>query len=72
MPKDPYTGTDPDPTPYLCVSEEMRMKDRSKPYDAKTSCWVPHDIEGFALGEITGVSGDQITVNVNGTVKQKI
>lgn len=38
------------------------MKDQSKPYDAKTACWVPDDVEGFVLGEIKGTKGDTIQV----------
>lgn len=55
-------GEEPDPTEYLFISMEMRMKDQSKPYDAKTACWVPDDIEGFVLGEIRGAKGDTIQV----------
>lgn len=38
------------------------MKDQSKPYDAKTACWVPNDEEGFIIGEIKGTKGDLVTV----------
>jgi hypothetical protein len=34
-------GEEPDPTEYLFISMEQRMKDQSKPYDAKTACWIP-------------------------------
>lgn len=55
-------GEEPDPTEYLFISMEMRMKDQSKPYDAKTACWVPDDVEGFVFGEIKGTKGDTIQV----------
>ncbi|CAH0564840.1 unnamed protein product [Brassicogethes aeneus] len=59
-------GDDPDPTPYLFVSLEQKRIDQSKPYDAKKSCWVPDDKEGFLLGEIRGTKGDLITVGLPG------
>jgi len=55
-------GQEPDPTEYLFISMEMRMKDQSKPYDAKTACWVPDPAEGFILGEIKGTEGDNVKV----------
>ena len=36
---------DPDPSPWLVVSNEMRKEDFLKPYDAKKSCWVPDEEE---------------------------
>lgn len=59
-------GEDPDPTPYLFVSLEQKRIDQTKPYDAKKSCWVPDDKEGFVLGEIKGTKGDLVTVGVPG------
>lgn len=38
------------------------MKDQSKPYDAKTACWIPDPEEGFILGEIKGTKGDLVMV----------
>ena len=35
---------------------------QTKLYDAKKSCWVPDDKEGFVEGEISSVKGDQVTV----------
>lgn len=63
---------DPDPTPYLFVSLEQKRIDQTKPYDAKKSCWVPDEKEGFVLGEIRGTKGDLVTVAVpGGEVKEK-
>ncbi|CAL4066391.1 unnamed protein product [Meganyctiphanes norvegica] len=56
------TGPDPDPTEFLFVSREQKMKDKDKPYDAKKDCWVPHDAEHFIMGKIQGAKGDLITV----------
>lgn len=59
-------GEDPDPTPYLFVSLEQKRIDQTKPYDAKKSCWVPDDKDGFILGEIRGTKGDLVTVGIGG------
>ncbi|RZB40752.1 myosin heavy chain, muscle isoform X13 [Asbolus verrucosus] len=67
MPKvEKYEGEDPDPTPYLFVSLEQKRIDQTKPYDAKKSCWVPDEKEGFVLGEIKGTKGDLVTVGIPG------
>jgi myosin heavy chain 6/7 len=57
-------GEEPDPTPYLFISLEMKRQDQTKPYDAKTACWVPDDKECFVQGVITGTKGDQVTVKL--------
>lgn len=67
-------GEEPDPTEYLFVSMEMKMKVQSQPYDAKTACWVPDDEENFVRGEIRGTKGDLVMVfarNEVHTLKQK-
>ncbi|KYB26156.1 Myosin heavy chain, muscle-like Protein [Tribolium castaneum] len=66
MPKPEKTEEDPDPTPYLFVSLEQKRIDQTKPYDAKKSCWVPDEKEGFVLGEIKGTKGDLVTVGLPG------
>ncbi|XP_064079374.1 myosin heavy chain, muscle-like [Macrobrachium nipponense] len=63
------TGPDPDPSEWLFISREMKLKDMAKPYDAKKSCWVPHPTEGFVLGEIQGTKGDLVTVLAEGETK---
>lgn len=68
MPKPPANQEDEDPTPYLFVSLEQKRIDQTKPYDAKKSCWVPDEKEGFVLGEIRGTKGDLVTVFANGEV----
>ena len=35
---------------------------QTKPYDAKKSCWIPDEKEGFVEGEIKSAKGDQVTV----------
>ncbi|XP_030752190.1 myosin heavy chain, muscle isoform X43 [Sitophilus oryzae] len=69
MPKPPAAQEDEDPTPYLFVSLEQKRIDQTKPYDAKKSCWVPDDKEGFVLGEIRGTKGDLVTVFAGGEEK---
>lgn len=61
-----YEGPDPDPTEFLFVSLEQKRIDQTKPYDAKKSCWVPDDREGFVVGEIKGSKGELVTVGVPG------
>merc|ERR1711963_704088 len=43
-------GADPDPDPWLVVSEELKKKLLSKPYDPKKSCWVPDKVSVKILG----------------------
>ncbi|XP_071512369.1 myosin heavy chain, muscle-like isoform X1 [Panulirus ornatus] len=63
------TGPDPDPTEFLFVSLEQKRIDQTKPYDAKKSCWVPDEKEGFVEGEIQGTKGDLVTVMAKGDTK---
>ena len=60
--KDKYVGPDPDPTDYLYVSLESKRLSSERPYDSKKACWVPCAKDGFAVGEIREVKGDQLTV----------
>ena len=38
---------DPDPTPYLIVSQDQKNEDQMKPYDPKKSYWVPDGNGGY-------------------------
>ena len=38
------SGPDPDPSPWLEVKYELKMKNKAKPYDPKKSCWVPDKV----------------------------
>ena len=63
------TGPDPDPSPWLVVSAELKNKLKSKPYDPKKSCWVPNKADGGYLeGLIESKDGAKVTVNVKGEV----
>ncbi|XP_043203291.1 myosin heavy chain, muscle-like isoform X2 [Amphibalanus amphitrite] len=55
---------EPDPEPYLFVSLEQKRIDGTKPYDAKTACWVPDPKEGFLLGKIVKTEGDKTIVQM--------
>jgi len=64
------TGPDPDPSPWLAVSDEIKNKNKSKPYDPKKSVWVPNKADGgYLQGLITEKNGAKISVEVNGEVK---
>ena len=58
-------GPDPDPSPQLRVSEELKNKLISKPYDAKKSCWIPDkESGGFMEGLVESTQDDKITVKL--------
>ena len=58
-------GPDPDPSPWLIVSPELKEKLKSKPYDPKKSCWVPEKATGGYLeGLIESTDGDKVTVSI--------
>ncbi|EDS44958.1 myosin heavy chain [Culex quinquefasciatus] len=59
-------GDDPDPGPWLFISEEMKKEAMSRPYDGKKACWVPDEKEGFLQGEIKATKGDLVTVALPG------
>jgi hypothetical protein len=53
---------DPDPSPYLTVSMEMKREDMLKPYDPKKSVWVPTDDHGFREGLLESDDGKKAVV----------
>ena len=55
---------DPDPAPYLFVSDEIKKKIAEKPYDPKRSCYVPHPEEKFAEGIIEETNGAKVRVKI--------
>merc|ERR1712106_1118708 len=63
------TGPDPDPSPWLCVSHELKVKLKAKPYDPKKSTWVPTKDGGYVEGMIESQDGAKVTVNVGGEMK---
>ena len=58
-------GPDPDPLPWLAVSDELSVKLKAKPYDAKKSCWVPNKATGgYDEGLIVEKDGEKVTVEI--------
>merc|ERR1711892_890301 len=64
------TGPDPDPSPWLEVKHELKMKNKAKPYDPKKSYWVPDkNTGGYVEGMLEGIEGGKATVTVGGEKK---
>merc|ERR1712106_759424 len=64
------SGADPDPSPWLEVKYELKMKNKAKPYDPKNSVWVPNKADGGYLeGLIESKDGVKVTVKVGGEMK---
>ena len=64
------SGPDPDPSPWLCVSQELKDKNKLKPYDPKKSVWVTNKADGGYLeGLLESKDGNKWTVNVKGEMK---
>ena len=58
-------GPDPDPSPWLIVSYDLKQKLKAKPYDPKKSCWVPDKAtHGYFEGLIDSTDGDKVTVTI--------
>ena len=65
------SGPDPDPSPWLEVKPELKMKLKAKPYDPKKSVWVngPKSEGGYLEGLLESKEGGKCKVNVNGEIK---
>ena len=64
------SGPDPDPSPWLEVKYELKMKNKAKPYDPKKSYWVPDKATGgYVEGMLVSIEGGKATVNVGGENK---
>ena len=57
-------GDDPDPSPYLFVSAEIKQKIAEKAYDPKRSCYVPHAEEKFCEGLVEETNGNKVKVKI--------
>ena len=53
---------DPDPSPYLVISMDMKREAMAQPYDAKKSVWVPDGDGGFLEALLDSESGGKTTV----------
>jgi len=47
---------------YLATTNKMMLDEAAKPYDGKTSCWIPDKKEGFLKCTITSTKGDEVSV----------
>ncbi|TRY69090.1 hypothetical protein TCAL_09345 [Tigriopus californicus] len=66
-------GPDPDPSPWLIVSDQLKVKLKAKPYDPKKSCWVPDKATGgYFEGLIDSTDGDKVTVTILETKDKKV
>ena len=64
------SGPDPDPSPWLLVNDELKLKNKMKPYDPKKSVWVPNKADGgYIEGLLESTEGNKVTVKVNGEMK---
>ena len=64
------SGPDPDPSPWLAVSFDLKAKNKAKPYDPKKSCWVPNKASGgYDEGLIESKDGAKVTVKVGSEMK---
>ena len=64
------SGPDPDPSPWLIVSHDLKVKLKQKPYDPKKSVWVPNKADGgYIEGLLESKEGNKCVVNVNGEMK---
>merc|ERR1712123_154532 len=55
---------DPDPSPYLCVSMDMKREAQAKPYDSKRAVWTPDGMGGYVEGVMESDDGKKAVVNV--------
>ena len=62
---------DPDPSPYLVVSREMKREDMNRPYDPKKSVWVPTDDHNFKEGLLESDDGTKAVVMLGHEVNKR-
>ena len=55
---------DPDPSPYLCVSMDMKREAQAKPYDSKKSYWCPDGQGGFSECMLESNDGGKAVVMI--------
>ena len=59
-------GPDPCPDQWLYVSDELKVKLKSKPYDPKKSVWVPEKgTGGYLEGLVESIDGEKVSVKLN-------
>ncbi|KAL0193359.1 hypothetical protein M9458_011655, partial [Cirrhinus mrigala] len=57
---------------YLRKPEKERIEAQSKPFDAKTACYVVDDKELYVKGTIKSKDGAKVTVIVNDTKEERV
>merc|ERR1712213_113234 len=66
-------GPDPDPSPWLIVSDELKVKLKAKPYDPKKSYWVPDKATGgYFEGLLESIDGEKASVKILETGDVKV
>merc|ERR1712156_5386 len=66
-------GPDPDPSPWLLVSDELKVKLKAKPYDPKKSYWVPDKATGgYFEGLVESIDGEKASVKILETGDVKV
>ena len=55
---------DPDPAPYLFLSQAHKQKNAEKPYDPKRSAWVPCKEDCWIEGLIQETAGNKVKVEL--------
>ena len=60
---------DPDPSPYLVISMDMKRADMLKPYDPRKSYWCPDGQGGFKECMLESDEGGKATCMVGHEVR---
>lgn len=47
---------------YLARDQKKMLEEQNKPFDAKTSFWIPDAKEGYLQASITATKGEEVTV----------
>jgi hypothetical protein len=56
-----------DPSPWLCVSDAIKEKNKNKPYDPKKSVWVPNKV-GHVYSENKGTASQNFVSEVKSPI----
>jgi len=56
---------------FLARDPKKMMEEQNKPFDAKTSCFVPDHKEGYVKATIKSTTGDNVSVEIEGENGEK-
>jgi myosin heavy chain 6/7 len=56
---------------FLARDPKKMMEEQNKPFDAKTSCFVPDHKEGYVKANIKSTTGDNVSVEIEGENGEK-